>query len=339
MRILRPATRALAAAIALALSTAAIAADPVILEARADAAGVSITITGTDLDDGTPRLTLGGIVTPLVVTSASETRIVALLPPGLTPGSYLLSLSLSRGRGGGGGGGGGRGDEFWLTLGTAGPAGPVGATGATGSAGPMGPAGPIGATGPAGPAGPVGATGATGSAGPMGPAGPVGAAGPAGPRGPGGVLIVNSLGAVIGSFAGFADDTFTAVKDGYLFRFRLDGRFVPDDPGVLRYLSADCSGSAYIPAPDLFLPRLPRQVLYVGGQNRLYYFSNPLGQSVPVDTLPPFRSRYSEGGGCVAETNSSRYAWSLGELDPAVLEASGGAAGGVLRVRGVFRLE
>ena len=309
MRILRPATRTLAAAIALALSTAAIAADPVILEARADAAGVSITITGTDLDDGTPRLTLGGIVTPLVVTSASETRIVALLPPGLTPGSYLLSLSLSRGRGGGGGGGGGRGDEFWLTLGTAGPAGPVGATGATGSAGPMG------------------------------PAGPVGAAGPAGPRGPGGVLIVNSLGAVIGSFAGFADDTFTAVKDGYLFRFRLDGRFVPDDPGVLRYLSADCSGSAYIPAPDLFLPRLPRQVLYVGGQNRLYYFSNPLGQSVPVDTLPPFRSRYSEGGGCVAETNSSRYAWSLGELDPAVLEASGGAAGGVLRVRGVFRLE
>ena len=150
---------------------------------------------------------------------------------------------------------------------------------------------------------------------------------------------MNSLGAVIGSFAGFADDTFTAVKDGYLFRFRLDGRFVPDDPGVLRYLSADCSGSAYIPAPDLFLPRLPRQVLYVGGQNRLYYFSNPLGQSVPVDTLPPFRSRYSEGGGCVAETNSSRYAWSLGELDPAVLEASGGAAGGVLRVRGVFRLE
>ncbi len=139
---------------------------------------------------------------------------------------------------------------------------------------------------------------------------------------------MNSLGAVIGSFAGFADDTFTAVKDGYLFRFRLDGRFVPDDPGVLRYLSADCSGSAYIPAPDLFLPRLPRQVLYVGGQNRLYYFSNPLGQSVPVDTLPPFRSRYSEGGGCVAETNSSRYAWSLGELDPAVLEASGGAAGG-----------
>lgn len=333
MRTFSARLRAIAAAIALAFAAPALAADPVILEARADVAGASLTITGTDLDDGTPQLTIGGMSTPLVVTSASATRIVALLPPGLAPGSYLLSLSLRRG---GGGGGGARGDEFWLTLGAAGP------TGATGPAGPRGPAGP------AGPAGIAGPTGATGPAGPRGPAGPpgtagiagaTGATGPAGPRGPGGVLIVNNLGATVGTLVDFADDTFTAVKNGYLFRFRLGGQFVAEHPGTLRFLSTDCTGAGYLVAPEILLPKLTKRVHYVSGLNRLYYFSSPVGQSVPVGSLPAFRSRHSDAGGCVAETSSTRFAWRLDVLDPAVLEASDATVDGVLRVRGTLRLE
>jgi len=142
---------------------------------------------------------------------------------------------------------------------------------------------------------------------------------------------------VIGSLVGFADDTFTAVKKDYLFRFHLDKRFVADDPNMLQYLSSDCTGRAYLAAPDLFQNRLPRQVLYLRGQNRLVHFSHPQGLPAPTDTLPLFGSRYSEAGGCVAESGSSRFAWTLDPLDPAVLEASG--AGGEPRVRGTFRLE
>lgn len=125
--------------------------------------------------------------------NSSQTQIVATLPSGLTPGSYLLTvISTSQSV------------SFLVTYGAVGPQGPMGLPGVQGPAGPIGPqgltgqmglAGPQGPTGPAGstgavgppgPAGPVGATGATGAIGPAGPQGPEGASGAVGPIGPAG---------------------------------------------------------------------------------------------------------------------------------------------------------
>lgn len=136
--------------------------DAVITEVRANAAGSALVVTGANLGGGTPKLTLGTLATPLAVTSASSTQIVAQLPAGVSPGSYLLTLTVGKRKDKSGDDEEARGDEFWVTLGAAGSQGPAGATGA------QGPAGPAGATGPQGPAGPVGATGPQGPAGPSG---------------------------------------------------------------------------------------------------------------------------------------------------------------------------
>lgn len=191
--------------------------DPVITEARANDANTILQVVGTDLSGGAPRLTLGTQAAPLVVTLATSTRIEALLPPGVPPGTYLLTLTIGKYRDRKSSDSEGpRGDEFWVTLGAQGPsgpqgiAGPAGATGQQGLAGPPGPAGPqgvAGATGPAGlqgppgtagamglqgPAGSPGAAGKEGSIGPQGMPGkdgmdgPIGPAGPQGPPGPGG---------------------------------------------------------------------------------------------------------------------------------------------------------
>lgn len=189
--------------------------DAVITEVRANAAGTALVVTGANLGGGTPKLTFGTLAAPLAVTSASSTQIVAQLPAGVSPGSYLLTLTVGKRRDKSGDDEEARGDEFWVTLGAtgsqgsagpvgaqgpAGPAGPTGATGATGPAGAtgaQGPSGPTGATGAQGPSGPAGANGAQGAAGPIGatgasgaqgPAGPTGATGARGPAGPAGSL-------------------------------------------------------------------------------------------------------------------------------------------------------
>ena len=139
---------AIAAVAHLAVAPAALAdsaRDPVITEARANEANTMLQVIGTSLSGGTPLLTLGTQAAPLVVTLATPTRIEALLPPGIAPGTYLLTLTTGKQRQTKGSDAEGpRGDVFWVTL------------GAQGSAGPQGPAGPAGATGQQGLAGPPG---------------------------------------------------------------------------------------------------------------------------------------------------------------------------------------
>lgn len=119
---------------------------------RVDVAGRRLTVSGQSLGpDRRLRLTLAGSL--LKVLSASPTEIVAALPPGLTPGTYVLSI-------------GGRGpDKDWVvdvavsSAGSPGPPGPKGEKGdkgdpgATGPGGPEGPRGERGDVGPTGPAG------------------------------------------------------------------------------------------------------------------------------------------------------------------------------------------
>ena len=172
--------RGLAAFAAFALAAAAPMAiaessrDPVITEARANGANTILQVIGTSFSGGTPRLALGAQATPLIVTFFNATRIEALLPPGIEPGTYLLTLSVGKSKEKSGDSDDKRGDEFWVTLGAQGPAGPQG---------PAGLAGPAGATGQQGLAGPVGATGLQGSAGAAGKDGVIGPAGAPGKDG------------------------------------------------------------------------------------------------------------------------------------------------------------
>ena len=128
-----------------------------------------IVITSASVDSTMTRITIGGInflglngkklptvllrTTVLALVSETPTQIIALLPAGLTPGTYLLTVANSSE---------GSYDTCDVTIGAAGPAGPTGPTGATGATGPQGPMGlpgPRGATGAQGPPGPAGQTG------------------------------------------------------------------------------------------------------------------------------------------------------------------------------------
>lgn len=137
--IARPRAR-LATSVAGALLAASLGAladpprEPLIVEVQA-ATGV-LRIGGHDLPPGPARVSLGGQA--LTVLSSSASHVEALLPAGIAPGSYLLTVSGGRKDGH---------DESWITVGSVGPEGPMG------SPGPQGPAGPQGATGPQGPAG------------------------------------------------------------------------------------------------------------------------------------------------------------------------------------------
>jgi hypothetical protein len=176
--------RTLAAIAALAVVVAAPPAradssrDVVITEVRANEATTALQVIGANFSGGTPKLTLGMLAAPLTITLATPTQIEALLPAGIAPGTYLLTLTVSKGRKEkSNDSDDNRGDEFWVTLGAAGTPGKDGAAGKDGLAGPMGPIGPQGASGATGPQGPAGPTGATGS---QGLTGPAGAQGPAG---------------------------------------------------------------------------------------------------------------------------------------------------------------
>jgi uncharacterized Zn-binding protein involved in type VI secretion len=62
----------------------------VIVSARADLAAGILTIDGDSFGDGQPVVTLNGM---LVIESATASEIMADLPPGLAPGTYLLTVS------------------------------------------------------------------------------------------------------------------------------------------------------------------------------------------------------------------------------------------------------
>ncbi len=188
--------------------------DVTITEVRANAANTILQVTGANFSGGTPKLTLGKIATPLTITLATPTQIEALLPAGLAPGSYLLTLTVNKHKKDKGNDSeDDRGDEFWVTLGgvggsagkdgAVGPQGPAGAAGPAGPQGLMGPAGISGKEGAVGPAGPQGPAGQDGKPGPagrdgemgplgkegeIGPQGPVGPTGPQGPAGIGGAI-------------------------------------------------------------------------------------------------------------------------------------------------------
>jgi len=61
---------------------------PVITQAAADDALQSLHITGTSFGTTTPTVKLADV--SLVVTTFSDTAIVAMLPPGIARGSYWL---------------------------------------------------------------------------------------------------------------------------------------------------------------------------------------------------------------------------------------------------------
>jgi hypothetical protein len=127
----------------------------VITSAQVNFANNTITISGRNFTaagrsgTGTPVVTLNDI--ELRVSSATDSRIVALLPSSLSAGSYLLTVRS--------GAADTNFDAFEVTVGAVGPVGPMGPpgpkgdTGATGAQGPQGPKGDTGATGPQGPPG------------------------------------------------------------------------------------------------------------------------------------------------------------------------------------------
>ena len=137
---------------------------PDIIEAQPDYVQGEISVFGNNFGKYPGTVWLGD--TSLAVKSWTTNHIVAYLPPGYTPGSYLMTIAPPY--------------YGWGTLSVA-----------LGGEGPPGPPGPIGPPGPTGLTGPAGATGATGAAGPPGPIGPPGLQGLPGPIGPPGPPGVN----------------------------------------------------------------------------------------------------------------------------------------------------
>jgi hypothetical protein len=109
-----------------------------------------------------------------LASEATSAKIVAVLPAGLPPGTYLLHVSQRNYWKSN------NGDTFYVALGAVGPTGPQGPQGIQGLMGPQGIQGLKGDTGAAGPAGSNGPKGDTGAAGSQGPKGDQGEQGPAG---------------------------------------------------------------------------------------------------------------------------------------------------------------
>jgi hypothetical protein len=114
---------------------------PLILAVMTDssASPTQLTITGQNLGKAKPRVTLGSRA--LDVVSFGSSRVIAILPAGFVPGSYLLRLERN---------GHGRAARFDVSLGAPGPKGDKGDSGPPGVPGPPGPSGPPGAQGPPG---------------------------------------------------------------------------------------------------------------------------------------------------------------------------------------------
>ena len=131
-----------------------------------------ITINGVNFGTQPPTVRLRGVALALV--SRTAIKIVATLPAGIAPGTYLLSVSPARSNN--------RDDDddnpktvlFNVAIGAVGAQGPAGTAGAQGLTGANGAPGTPGATGltgtpgTPGAQGPIGNTGLTGAQGPQG---------------------------------------------------------------------------------------------------------------------------------------------------------------------------
>ncbi len=115
----------------------------------ADAVAGQLTIRGLNLCERSPRVYLTG--KELAVLSHGSTEILAALPPGIAPGSYLLGVACGRGEK--------PRDVFSVTIGAVGPQGLPGPQGIQGQPGSMGLPGPEGRQGDVGPQGPMGPKG------------------------------------------------------------------------------------------------------------------------------------------------------------------------------------
>jgi hypothetical protein len=118
---------------------------PLITSVEADPKAELLTIRGLNFGFH-PRVSLA--LNDLDVLNAGPEEILAALPPGIPPGTYLLGVARGRQRH--------QMSTIDLTIGAAGPEGPPGRDGREGPPGEAGPAGP---TGPQGPKGEPGADG------------------------------------------------------------------------------------------------------------------------------------------------------------------------------------
>lgn len=129
----------LLALVTIASSGAWAASKPSITSAVADFQTNQISIVGVNFGTVSPYVTLDGLVATVV--TFTPTTILADLPSGIAPGSYVLSVK-------------NKSDNlvatFDATIGNAGPQGPQGAQGPQGQTGATGPQGPQGPQGPAG---------------------------------------------------------------------------------------------------------------------------------------------------------------------------------------------
>ena len=100
----------------------------VIVSAETDFAIGRLFVRGTSFGTTEPLIALNQV--RLSVLSHTSVSIDALLPPGIPPGSYLLTVSY--------GAGVSDNDSFHVTIGAAGPAGPKGDPGDPGEPGPRG---------------------------------------------------------------------------------------------------------------------------------------------------------------------------------------------------------
>lgn len=120
---IRPLTLAvcLALAPAAAISTPAFAESSthaVIDSASADSALANLTLVGRHFSTVKKlNVFMAGVATPLPIVSVTDTVLVAQLPAGITPGSYIVSV---------GDGNGNDDEDFFVTLGAAGATGPTG---------------------------------------------------------------------------------------------------------------------------------------------------------------------------------------------------------------------
>ena len=120
-----------------------------VLSAAADDSLGVLTINGVNFGKKRLVVTLEG--RGLVVLSQTQSRILAGLPVGIRPGSYVLTVSHNYSWTGGW-------SAFEVTIGAVGPQGPQGEQGPQGIQGIQGNDGPQGGIGPQGPIGPSGTT-------------------------------------------------------------------------------------------------------------------------------------------------------------------------------------
>ena len=267
--------KSIALATGLAIATPALASNtsPFITSVTEAAGAISISGANFTRRRGTQvQVFLSGIATPLALSSYSGSRIVALLPAGLAPGSYAVSIVGPKGDSDGNSD-----EDFFVTLGSAGPKGdkgdpgpqgPAGPSGQTGLKGDKGDPGAAGAAGPQGATGPQGVAGPQGSPGPQGDAGPQGFPGVPGPQGPPGTAPrLSSYSAIpFGAFQTAANDGWVvanvSAEQGDATRCRMKG-FVDFGSGLTLVASASVqlltgSGAPIIVIYDSMTYPVPR---------------------------------------------------------------------------------